>query len=204
MKTLLLHGYATKLRASVFRKPLGEHEGFVGLQDEIARDEIAVFRWGIDRSLSFAQSLNPFSYLTLYRDEEYLAESRELQQKLFETIASSGTEQVICHSMGCRLLLNTINTIGLPVSVKSIIFLQADVNADTEFPKSIPRSLVNYHCFWDVSLITSSILHRNFRIGMQSWKYPGVNNHFFPLLRPINLHMSQLRDKKFLQSILSS
>jgi len=205
MKTLLLHGYATKLHASIFRKPLPDHEGFAGLQNEIARDEIAVFRWGIDRSLSFAQSLNPFSYLTLYRDEERLTESHDLQQKLFETIASSKTERVICHSMGCRLLLNTINTIGLPVSVKSIIFLQADIDSHAELllPTSY-RLVQNYFCFWDPSLIASSILHRNFRIGMQSWKYPGVNNHFFPLLRPMNLHMSPLRDRKFAKKLLDS
>lgn len=202
MKTLLLHGYATKLRASVFRKPLAEHEGFTGLQNEIKNGEIDVFHWGINRSLSFVQSLNPFAYLTLYRDEELLAKSREIQQKLFETIASSGTERVICHSMGCRLLLNTINTIGLPVSVKSIIFLQADVNASEtiNFPKTV--TLQNYHCFWDQSLIASSILHRNLRIGMQPWTHNSVSNRFFPLLRLVNLHTSQLRNRAFLKSIM--
>lgn len=202
MKTLLVHGYATKLRASVFRKPLAEHEGFTGLQNEIKNGKIDVFHWGIDQSLSFFESLNPFSYLKLYRNEERLAESRELQQKLFETIESSGTERVVCHSMGCRLLLNTIKSFGLPPSVRSIVFLQADADAGAtlELPKAV--SIKNYYCAWDQSLIASSILHRNLRVGMRQWKHANVSNHFYPLLRPINLHTSQLRNRKFLKSIV--
>lgn len=201
MKTLLVHGYATKLHASIFRAPLTNHEGFVALNSEIESGAVEVLHWGIDRSLSFFESLNPFSYLRLYRDEELLVESRELQQSLFAKLSSSGTERIICHSMGCRLLLNTTKIFGLPPSVQSIVFLQADVDADTplELPKEV--SIKNYHCFWDQSLIASSILHRNLRIGMRPWKHDGVSNRFFPLLRPINLHTSQLRDRRCFDTI---
>jgi hypothetical protein len=202
MKTLLIHGYATKLHASIFRKPLPEHEGFIGLQNEIKNGEIDVFHWGIDRPLSFVQSINPFSYLTLYRDEERLAESLELQQKLFTMITSSGTKRIICHSMGCRLLLNMINAIGLPSSVRSIVFLQADIDADSELPTPISYSLENFFCPWDPSLITSSMLHWNLRVGLRAWKHKNVKNSFFPLLRPINLHISPLRNRRFAKFLL--
>lgn len=196
MKTLLIPGYATQLRASIFRAPLPRHEGFFAFQSAVDAGDTDVFHWGISRCFSFLQSLNPFSYLKLYRDEETLAHSLETQQRLFDMIAASGTERIICHSMGCRLLLNTINSLGLPSSVRSIVFLQADIDAHAtvDLPKNV--SIKNYHCFWDQSLFASSVVHQNIRIGMCGWKHINVENHFYALLKPMNLHTSPMRDEK--------
>ena len=202
MKTLLIPGYATQLRASVFRSPLPQHEGFVAFQSAIDSGEAEVFHWGINQNLTLLQSLNPFSYLTLYRDEEALAHTEKTQRNLHNLITTSEPKHIICHTMGCRLLLNTINVLGLPPSVQSIIFLQADIDSDAAYNVQRPTHdvpLSNYYCPWDPSLIVSSILHRTIRIGMRAWNHAGVQNHFYPLLKPINLHTSPLRDTVFVQ-----
>ncbi|MFA6018226.1 MAG: alpha/beta hydrolase [Patescibacteria group bacterium] len=211
-KILLIHGYATKLKASIFKSPYSDDEGFTAFHNSIDSGEIDVFHWGIPRSLSFIQALNPFSYLSLYQEEELRTKSSEIQQKLFNTIESSKIEKVICHSMGCRLLLQTINAIGLPGSVQSIIFLQADIDGNATISNSNianrlsqkTLTLKNFHCFWDPTLLISSLLHKNIRIGLRSWNQPNIKNQLFPLLRLPNLHMNPLRNKQTVEKILRS
>lgn len=196
MKPLLIHGYATKLRASIFRAPLPDHAGFIAFQSAIKTGDADVFHWGIHRDLSFIESLNPFSYLKLYRDEEVLAHSPETQEKLFRYMEASQPEHIICHSMGCRLLLLTMNRFIVPSSVRSITFLQADIDSRPPSYALRPTNYVLHHyfCPWDPSLLASSILHGSVRLGMRAWKTNSVENHFYPLLKPVNLHTSQLRD----------
>ncbi len=201
-KTLLIHGYAANVTAWKFRKPLGKHAGFVAFNEFIVGINIDVFRWGIDRELSLLQSLNPFEYLKLYRDEETLSDSIELAQKLFTTIESGSINKIIAHSVGCRLVLSMITSIGLPQCVTSITFLQADIaiTAETGIKNNFP--ITNYFCPWDQSLIASSIMHLQFRAGLIGLQYSSVNNIFYPLLKPINLHTSPLRDKKLAKKLL--
>lgn len=209
-KILLVHGYATKLKASIFKSPYSDDEGFTAFRDSIDSGEIDVFHWGIPQSLSFMQALNPFSYLALYQEEERRAKSNEIQQKLFDLIESAKIEKVICHSMGCRLLLQMINAIGLPQSIQSITFLQADIDSDAIISNSDVTSrlfqktliLKNFHCFWDPTLLISSLLHKNIRIGLRPWRQLNIQNQLFPLLRLPNLHMSPLRNTKTLSKIL--
>lgn len=204
-KTLLIHGYATDLTAWKFRRAFGEHAGFAAFDEAIASAEATVFRWGIERELSFWQSLNPFSYLQLYRDEEKLAESAALQQGLINYIQEHNIERIICHSMGCRLLLATMNAFDLPGSISEIIFLQADFPSRTRidhFDTANDINIKNYYCFWDQSLLASSILHGNLRAGLIGWKQSRVRNRFYALLKPINLHTSPQRDPTLAKKLL--
>lgn len=206
-KTLLIHGYAANLTAWKLRQAFGQHAGFVAFDDVITNDNAVVFRWGIDRQLPFWQSLNPFSYLKLYRDEEALAESVALQQGLMSFIQEHDVDRIICHSLGCRLLLSTINAFDLPSSIKEIIFLQADFPSYTSITRTDLLdhvSMTNYHCWWDQSLLASSILHKNLRAGLIGWKQNSIVNRFSPLLKPINLHTSPLRDESLAKKLLAS
>jgi hypothetical protein len=206
-KTLLIHGYAADLTAWKFRRAFGEHAGFVAFDQMIESGKAVMFRWGIDRKLSFWQSLNPFSYLKLYRNEEALAESIVFQQNLIDFIVKNNIDQIICHSMGCRLLLSTINVFDLPASIKQIIFLQADFPTDSSMthPDLLNRiSITNYFCPWDQSLLASSMLHKNLRAGLVGWRQPSITNRLYPLLKPINLHTSPLRDKLLAETLLNT
>lgn len=204
-KTLLIHGYAADLTAWKFRRAFGEHAGFVAFDEAIASAEVTVFRWGIERTLTLAQSINPFSYLKLYRDEEKLAESAALQQGLLWYIEKHGIERIVCHSLGCRLLLGTLNGAKLSSSVKSIVFLQADFPSRARIDHLDTTNAIeikNYHCFWDQSLLVSSILHGNLRAGLVGWRQSSIKNIFYPLLKAINLHTSPMRDRKLAKKLL--
>ncbi|MEK9155496.1 MAG: hypothetical protein AAB839_02495 [Patescibacteria group bacterium] len=208
---IIIHGYATGLGIPLLRKPFGNHAGFVALNEQVTSGEILPFRWSIDRSLSVWQSINPWTYLQLYRDEEKLVEDQKTQSNLANFFHQSPAKIIIAHSLGCRLLLGTINNFELPKHIKRIIFLQADVydrtviSRDDILVRLEEGSLVieNYHCFWDPSLFTSSMIHRNLRAGLTGWEQPGVQNIFVPLLKPINLHTSHLRDTKFCKNLLT-
>lgn len=207
--TLLIPGYAVGVHASIFRKPFGEHGGFVGLDAEVMRGEAKAFRWCKNISLSMLQSANPWHYYQLYRDEEALAESSATQSALYNFITAENPSTIICHSLGCRLMIGAMNTYGIPESISKIIFLQGDVPTSASVTNTAvldrfankTLTIENYHCPWDQSLLASMMLHRKIRIGLTGWKQIGVKNVFHPLLKPMNLHTSPLRDRKFAKKL---
>ena len=209
-KAILVHGYAVGLKASIFRQPLGEHAGFSALNSEVESSDAKVFRWSKNISLTIAQSANPWNYYQLYRDEEVLAESSTTQSTLRDFIDRSDTTTVICHSLGCRLFIGMMNAHGIPESISIIILLQGDVPSSASITNATvldrlankTLTIENYFCPWDQSLLASAILHRTNRIGLLGWKHAGVKNIFYPLLKPMNLHTSPLRDRKFLSAFL--
>ncbi len=210
IKTLLIHGYAAGLQTSVFPNSFGQHAGFRGLIDEIKQGSISLFQWGVMDAPTWRDLVNPIAYYRLYRNEESLAASQTTQHDLYQRMVDENPSTLIAHSLGCRLLLNTVNSLDLPPSVERIVFLQADFSRSEciEHAGALDRlanqslTLENYHCIWDPSLATSAILHRTPRAGMLPWPQAHVHNHFFPLLRPINLHTSPLRDRAFLRSLI--
>lgn len=210
MKTLLVHGYATKLQASFFRKPLGENEGFEAYKKRVSFKEAFVFHWGKFVDLPLILAMNPLSYLRLYREEESLALAKETQRQLFETIERLGAEQIIAHSMGARLLIEMMNDLGIPNSISSIIFLQADIDEGQRITnqnildriESKTLIIQNYHCFWDPTLLLSSIIHKKHRAGIRGWTQGGVQNIFSPLTRLPNLHTSHLHDRELADQLM--
>ncbi len=209
--TILIPGYAVGLRASIFRKPLGEHGGFSALSKEVERGDVKAFRWCKDLELSVIQSANPFQYLHLYREEESLAEYSSTQSSLFGFLDHENSSTIICHSLGCRLFIGTMNAHGIPESISKIILLQGDVPTSASITNSAildrlaNKTLIikNYYCCWDQSLLASAMLHRTNRIGLSGWNASGIENVFYPLLKPMNLHTSPLRDRKFLRRLIA-
>lgn len=157
------------------------------------------------------QSANPFHYYQLYRDEENLAEPPITQSTLHNFIDCSDATTVICHSLGCRLFIGMMNTHGIPESISKIVLLQGDVPTSASITNAAildrlaNKTLVieNYFCPWDQSLLASAILHRANRIGLMGWNQFRVKNIFYPLLKPMNLHTSPLRDQKFLHKLVN-
>ena len=210
-KAILIHGYAAGLEASIFRKPFGEHSGFIALDDEVKSGIAKSFRWSKDVSLTIAQCINPLKYFHLYRDEELLAESSITQSVLREFLDRADATTIICHSLGCRLMIGAMNAHGIPESITKIVFLQGDVSTSASIVNDAIRDRIangtlvieNYFCPWDQSLLSSVILHRTNRIGLMGWNETGVKNVFYPLLKPMNLHTSPLRDREFLCELIA-
>lgn len=108
-------------------------------------------------------------------------------------------------------MIGTMNAYGIPESITKIIFLQGDVPTSATITNSTIRDRIidgtlvieNYFCPWDQSLLASAILHRANRIGLMGWSEISVTNVFYPLLKPINLHTSPLRDREFLYGLIS-
>ena len=188
IKAILIHGYAAGLEASVFRKPFGEHSGFIALNDEVQSGIAKSFRWSKNISLTMSACVNPLQYFQLYRDEERLAESPITQSALREFIDRADTTTIICHSLGCRLMISAMNTHGIPESITKIIFLQGDVPTSESITNPAIRDRIidgllvieNYFCPWDQSLLSSAIIHRMNRIGLLGWNERGVTNIFYP------------------------
>ncbi len=210
-KAILIHGYAVGLEASVFRKPFGEHAGFIALDAEVQSGTAKSFRWCKNTSLTIGACVNPLQYFQLYRDEELLTESSITQFALREFIDHADATTIICHSLGCRLMIGAMNAHGIPESITKIIFLQGDVQSSATITNPAIRDRItdgtlvieNYFCPWDQSLLSSAMLHRTNRIGLMGWNEIGVTNVFYPLLKPMNLHTSLLRDREFLCGLIS-
>ena len=130
-----------------------------------------------------------------------------VQSTLREFINHADATTIICHSLGCRLMIGAMNAHGIPESITKIIFLQGDVSLSKSITNSAVRDRIingtliikNYFCPWDQSLLSSAIIHRTNRIGLTGWNEIGVKNVFYPLLKPMNLHTSPLRDRGFLR-----
>lgn len=211
IKTILIHGYAAGLHASAFRKPFGEHSGFIAFDDEVKSGIAKSFRWSKNISLTIGECANPFKYFQLYHDEELLAESSITRFMLREFIDHADATAIICHSLGCRLMIGAMNAHGIPESITKIIFLQGDVSTSASITNRTIRDRItnktlvieNYFCPWDQSLLSSAAIHRANRIGLLGWNELGVTNIFYPLLKPMNLHTSPLRDRKLLCSLIT-
>lgn len=201
MKTVLVHGYAGETRMSIFRPPLDETGGFYGFRDAIDKQEATAFPWGIKKNLSFFEALNPISYVKIYRAEEKLTGSKETQSRLFEFLKETGATSVIGHSLGCRLIYETAKQLGLPPSVKRVVWVQAGVDARVSVSGLFPE-LINCWCPWDPTLFSSALfLHLQLRAGLVPIR--GATNILVPLWRLPNLHTSSQKDSSLLKFVRS-
>ncbi len=118
-KYILVHGFDSNYAGC---DPYRKFEAFA---NEIDSGEAELFRWGILSNLKF---YNIFGLLNLYFREKKLAQDLQLQAQLIKQIQESKASIIVCHSMGCQLLYNTVTNFGLEQvqSVKQIYFVQAD------------------------------------------------------------------------------
>lgn len=203
-KIALVHGFATDAVFSVFRPALGADAGFGAFSNEVKRGDIKVFRWGIARHFTFLQILGILPVLRLYRDEERRAADIEWQKKLFQFLDDGNVETVICHSLGCRFLFDTLNRFGAPASLKKIIFVQADIAQSQVITEEsvIARmragslTVLNVYCAWDQSLFASVLLTGRWRYGMSKARHPYVKNVFMALKTLPNLHTCSIRSER--------
>lgn len=209
-KVLFIHGFATHVRFSIFRQARTDGDtGFEACRDLIEAGFGKVFEWGLAEEANWLQSLNPFYIHHVYTFEQLIAHSPSVHQELNEMMREFEPEIVFCHSMGAELLFDFLREYRLSLSVRKIVFVQADISShvlvhDVGLREKIIQNgipIVNVFCPWDPSLLFSSWLHEDMRAGLVGLDFPDVVNILWPLWRLPNLHMSSLKSK-WLRDIL--
>lgn len=204
-RIVLIHGFATGIRYSVFRPAHGADAGFSAFRSDIESGEVVAFRWDIKEEASFFQTLNPFYSWGVYRQERAIAEDVNTYRRLGEFLSREQPEIIVCHSMGCFLFFEYLKRERLPASVKHIVFNQADLPCfGLEFSSDVVKRvhsgdllITNMFCFWDPTLWCAVLLKRSLLAGLIGLRSPLIQNKFFPLLKPINLHTAAIRSKRF-------
>jgi hypothetical protein len=202
---VLIHGFASGIRFSIFRPPRGMDAYFTAFHQDVVDGTAKVFYWDIPAEATFFQSLNPFYLWNAYAKERERALSSEWQQKLFSFLEKEQPRTLVCHSLGCRFLLETMNRFGLPASVKNIVFNQSDIPSDLDLTNPTIRqritekSLVcfNVFCPWDTLLWTSSMLQCSIRDGLFPSKKAWMIHKHVPLKKFPGLHLSTIHSSKF-------
>ena len=212
MKIAIIHGYAADMEMGWLRPRLGYDAGFSAFRPLLDSGEAVMFRWGEHMSFSSIHYINPFTHLQVYRSEKSKVVSDKLQRELTAFLDKERPDTLVCHSMGSYLLVNYINKFGLPDCVRKVVFVQADipVGMGITHPDIIKRvenkelSVYNYHCWWDITLVSSMIINGYVPLGLTRSRAGYVNNRFFPLNKKINLHMSSMNDRKLIELITKS
>ena len=189
MKTLLIPGFGTKIKYSS-----NSNFGFSAYDKELKAGHTIIFNWGINKEIN---RINLPKYLDLYRSEKKLASDSKTLKKLQKLIADTKPSTIICHSMGCYLFACYLQKYQHPEAIEEIIFLSSDCTSkDLEKVENTHPKIHNYFCPWDNALISSIIVnHQHLPNGLYSSKNHHIQNHFWPLWIPINLHDSNKKDK---------
>ncbi len=209
-RIVLIHGFATGITYSVFRRAHGADAGFSAFRGDVETGDAKAFRWDVQDEASFFQSLNPFYSWNIYRRERVIAKHPETLKRLHTFLSAEQPEIILCHSMGSFLFSEYLKTEVLPVSVKRIVFNQADlptngidVSADVLTRVGSDKfSIINSHCFWDPTLWLAVALSGSLKAGLLGMSSTLIQNTFWPLWRPINLHTSAIRSKRFRDFVL--
>lgn len=210
--TVLIHGYGAGLEVLPFIKPPKTHSyEFKAFTPQIEAKNTEIFTWEISKSVGILKSLEPLTYLDLYRKEQALAGNLEILQKLAHFLFKHSPEIIIAHSMGAQLILNLLKTSNLPKSLKALIFVQADVASFATLQNKDARQRIkeknlvwlNYYCPRDTILPLSWVINRRIPAGLKGIKNSFVKNihfHLDPKIR-MNLHVSSISDPRFLKEI---
>lgn len=205
-KVVLIHGFASSVNIPALkRKRTAGSEFSVATTLPI---EAKIFPWAIPKEYHITHLLDPRTFHRLYQEEQRKTETPETLATLSSFLTKEEPEIVLCHSMGCALLLQLLNsTHPLPRSIKRIIFFQADIpttltQKHVHALKEAGIQIENYFCPWDQALLTSMVLHKKLRAGLTGLRGKEVHNTFFPLWRLPNFHVSLLKEKALLRKLL--
>ncbi|OGL99357.1 hypothetical protein A2304_00060 [Candidatus Uhrbacteria bacterium RIFOXYB2_FULL_57_15] len=191
----LIHGFATGLNVSLIRTARGKDAGFFGFKGLVEKRIAKPFRWDAIENVSFWKALSPLTYLTVYKREREMIQSEKTHAALDAFLQEEQPRVVVCHSMGCALLLAFLARHGLPSSVRHVVFVQADIPRNATLPNA-GVAWHNLHCPWDPTLLASAIYHRSIRAGQIGLRDPRARNRLTPLFGGWNLHTVSISDPK--------
>lgn len=201
--TVFIHGYGTNV-SSKLQKPLSKHKGL-----KVAKDLKAfeAFEWSIPATFSDEQTHNPLSYLDLYLKEHRKSKQITTHQSLKKFFDRTNPTTIICHSLGCELLLNYLENYNVPTNVKEVVFLQPNTSAlrqitNTQFIAQVESekiSAITYFCPWDITLMIGSIVNCQISAGLFGFWTGPFSNIFLPAISAANPHTACLSEPKLLK-----
>jgi hypothetical protein len=207
-KILFIHGSTVKHTYSFFRKADPDW-GFAEILQIINSQNLAkveVFGWGpLAKQIKWWQVINPFYFVGVYFEEKTWVKSNLETENLHKKILYFEPEIIVCHSMGGFLLEKYLQQKkDLPNSVKQVITLMSDGEVSFILPKIIQTKVqnqnlkwLNYHCFWDLTLICSVIINQKFPAGVFGYKSKYITNKFYFLTKTFpDFHTSLIKKSK--------
>lgn len=208
---VLIHGFATGIRFSIFRAPQGTDAGFEGFREDIARGTALPFRWDISDEASFFDVFNPRFTRQVFIKEHLRAQNSAWQERLVQFLEDEQPSTILCHSLGCVFMLETMNRFGIPPSVHTIVFNQSALPTSAELTnptiqqRITARTLqcINTYCPWDPTLWIGMIIERAWLNGLFPTRKTWLTNIFFPLYLLPNLHTSAIRSQRFRDWVFS-
>ena len=164
------------------------------------------FRCGSNQSYGVFDMLSLNKWQQVYNEFQTLTTSEETFDQISKHLENLNT--VICHSSGCTLFNNYCLNRPLPEQLKKIIFIQADMCADSKLNfvnKETQIKFTNLYCNYDTSLIFGKyILKHNWQsAGLKGFENYPKSNKFSPLSRinPVN-HNSTIMNPRLLSQII--
>lgn len=211
-KLVLIHGNSAGIKFPMRDRQI-KYGSFTVFKELIDSGEAILFGWHyINEEFDLFKTLNPFEFRRQYFTEKEYCGSEAAWLKLDRFLELQQPEKIVCHSMGCYLLLNTINVYGLPKTVKSVYLAQGDfdrefklTNADiVQRIKSGELKIYNYHCDWDQMLALSIAANGVIPGGLTGTNEKYFTNILFPSPRKLNVHQAILDSDRFLSEVLES
>jgi len=202
-KIVLVHGFASDI-TSPFSQPEPDHSGFRAFAPLVEKEEAVSFRWAIPHTLGLIDSVSLPAFLKVYQKEKVKAGELETLQSFKSFLDRKQPGFIVAHSLGCELVLNTLEKFPLPASVKRITFVQGDFNYDRGLPNNFDETVeyLQLYAPWDYTLAFSSLYNRKARAGLVGWKTKNVKNQLFLSYKHPHLHVSPMRDSNLLQVCL--
>jgi len=197
-KYFLIHGYGKALDIGEPNIPL--NGGFYTFDTEISAGEAYPFLWAYPYPRSWWKPYSLYHQLHLYYIERQRSETKELHSWLCQEIQEQQPSIIIAHSLGAHMLMSMMQMHSLPNSVKHIILVQADTHLLPSKNRDI--TIYNFYCWWDIALLSSTILHKKIPHGLRAVSVKGIQTHFQGLYKGWNLHQDIWRDTGYKEKIM--
>lgn len=209
-KIILIHGYGIGLNAPPFCKSYGQNVGFEAFDEDIRNKTAIPFRWTLEKTMPFPESLNIFEHINFYNQEKRLTRNANIHYQLDQLLHQENPDLILCHSLGSVLFLNYAQNYQFPSTIKHLIFVQADLShKTTQFSAQIKEmqnnnqlKITNYYCPYDQALLVTPILDGYIPAGLVGISYPKINNILFPLYGRTNLHASSICNPRLRNEIM--
>ena len=176
---MLVHGAGQALEP---HEPyITSYAGFYGLKTEIDNLEMATFVWAHPYQGNHFTPYSLFSQYKLYRKEKKLIFSEEVQKSLQQTLYMIKPQNIIAHSLGAYLTINTFAAYDMPKSVKNIVLLLPDIPKSLKIPQIQGVKWINIWSWLDTYLLASALVNQQLPIGLVGSTQNHVKNVFQPL-----------------------
>ncbi|MDX2098722.1 MAG: hypothetical protein SFW36_13175 [Leptolyngbyaceae cyanobacterium bins.59] len=210
-KIALIHGNAVGIKFAT-RDRQTKYGSFKIFEELVDQGGANLFGWHyVNHEFNLLKTFSIFHFRHQYFTEKKYCNSPAAFQKLADFLELKQPEKLVCHSMGCYLLLNSINYQGISDSVRCIYLAQGDfrrgfriTHADTLNKLANGKLKIhNYYCPWDQMLFLSMLANFYLPGGMLGSEDPYIKDRLFPYL-DWNFHHATIRSPRFLKDVLDS